>query len=529
MRPPITVDDEKCGLLCWKPRSIQRLADIRLFTFIMCLVIAVQGTYLGYAVGVLTNIEKRFEISSSMSGTLLSMYDIGHTTTVLFVGHFLAQRHKPRCTGVGVLLSGLAMFMLALPNFLFGPTSFDRQFIDGQEEYINSSTCNPDRTLAEQEDSLHDQGCKRFMHNGAYVILALSQLLAGIAAAPFNTLAYIYVDDNVNTRQSPFYLGLLTSMYAFGPAFGFALSAGCTSFYVDLTEPLDLDQNSPSWIGAWWLGFVIIGTLYFVFGVTLFFFPYRIPKQKRAIDAMEMTALDRQYHQDSVSADETAENVSIPDSACKSVLDMAKELPIDLLRLLKNPVYTSMVLGWIFGSYLVGGYGTYLPKYIETQYSQTASMANVYAGLITIGSVAVSTALGGYLLTRFNIQSRLAILLLIICWIFIMITYLLGMMSGCDQPSLHGTHIELGNCRLARFTDRHLFRWNFTTECSAECKCGGVKQFDPVCDGNWTYFSPCFAGCSYDKASKNVNLVFTSISECCPIFDVNFVVVANRR
>lgn len=49
-------------------------------------------------------------------------------------------------------------------------------------------------------------------------------------------------------------------------------------------------------------------------------------------------------------------------------------------QLIKNPVYSSMVVAWIFGSYLVGGYGTYLPKYFETQYGQTASVANVYAG-----------------------------------------------------------------------------------------------------------------------------------------------------
>jgi hypothetical protein len=39
-----------------------------------------------------------------------------------------------------------------------------------------------------------------------------------------------------------------------------------------------------------------------------------------------------------------------------------------------------MVVGWVFGSYLVGGYSTFLPKYIEYQYIQTASAADLYAG-----------------------------------------------------------------------------------------------------------------------------------------------------
>ena len=58
----------------------------------------------------------------------------------------------------------------------------------------------------------------------------------------------------------------------------------------------------------------------------------------------------------------------------------AAELPRGLAELVRNPVYVSMVVGWIFGSYLVGGYGTYLPKFIETQYGQTAAMADVYSG-----------------------------------------------------------------------------------------------------------------------------------------------------
>ena len=50
-------------------------------------------------------------------------------------------------------------------------------------------------------------------------------------------------------------------------------------------------------------------------------------------------------------------------------------------KLIKNPVYTTMVIGWMFGSYLVGGYSTYLPKYIETQYARSASSADIYAGI----------------------------------------------------------------------------------------------------------------------------------------------------
>ncbi|KRZ10394.1 Solute carrier organic anion transporter family member 2B1 [Trichinella zimbabwensis] len=471
--------------LCWMlPEKFSKWTNIRLFSFIMCVVIAIQGAYLGYIVGVLTNIEKRFEISSSHAGTLLSMYDIGHTLTVLFVGYFLADCHKPRITGIGVMLSSLAMFLLALPNFIFGPRvhqNFDQLLASNatallvcHENDVYTNLTNPSTV-----------DCEETFHYGAYSIIAFAQLLAGISAAPFNTIAYIYIDDNVSNRDSPFYLGLLTGMYAFGPAFGFLLSAGCTNIFVDLQDPVDINRNSPFWIGAWWLGFVVCGILYIIFGIPLFFFPYRLSTQRRLMDRIDAVEASTPLSDHSA---EISKHATLTTS-CKQIVETAKALPAALYRLMKNPVYTSMALGWIFGSYLIGGYGTYLPKFIETQFSQTASMADIYSGLISIGSVAFSTALGGYLLSRFNIQPRFATLLLIITWAIIFFTYLLGIAFGCDQVTFKG--MEQGNGR-----------WNFTTECSQNCHCSLDHQFKPVCDGQWTYYSPCYAGCRFQAENK---------------------------
>uniref|UniRef100_A0A5S6Q362 Major facilitator superfamily (MFS) profile domain-containing protein n=1 Tax=Trichuris muris TaxID=70415 RepID=A0A5S6Q362_TRIMR len=184
------------------PTQPHKWINIRLFSLLMCIVIAIQGTYLGYIVGVLTNIEKRFEISSSMSGTLLAMYDIGHTLSVLLVGYFYADCHKPRVIVGGVLLSSVAMFLLALPNFAFGPTPYPTadEVVD---QYANGTYgCRENITSLDVVDH-----CPKTVHSGAYSIMVLAQLLAGVSAAPFNTIAYIYIDDNVSHRDSPFYLG----------------------------------------------------------------------------------------------------------------------------------------------------------------------------------------------------------------------------------------------------------------------------------------------------------------------------------
>jgi hypothetical protein len=61
-------------------------------------------------------------------------------------------------------------------------------------------------------------------------------------------------------------------------------------------------------------------------------------------------------------------------------------------------------------------------------------------GLISIGSVAVSTAVGGYLLTRYNISPLRSILYLLITWSIIFVTYLLGMSVGCEHTGIQALY-----------------------------------------------------------------------------------------
>lgn len=45
-----------------------------------------------------------------------------------------------------------------------------------------------------------------------------------------------------------------------GPAFGYILGSRCLTLYADPRNvPDGLTEESPSWIGAWWIGFFLIG------------------------------------------------------------------------------------------------------------------------------------------------------------------------------------------------------------------------------------------------------------------------------
>lgn len=55
----------------------------------------------GYINSVITTIEKRFEIPSSLSGLIASSYEIGNVITVIFVSYLGSRRHIPVWIAVG--------------------------------------------------------------------------------------------------------------------------------------------------------------------------------------------------------------------------------------------------------------------------------------------------------------------------------------------------------------------------------------------------------------------------------------------
>ena len=60
---------------------------------------------------VITTIEKRYEIPSSISGIIASMYEIGNVITVIFASYLGSRRHIPVFIGMGKN-SSHAIFLL---------------------------------------------------------------------------------------------------------------------------------------------------------------------------------------------------------------------------------------------------------------------------------------------------------------------------------------------------------------------------------------------------------------------------------
>lgn len=98
-----------CGILTCRPLAVQKFARIKVFVLLLSILVTLQQALSsGYINSVITTIEKRFEIPSSLSGLVASSYEIGNVITVIFVSYLGSRRHIPVWIGIGKILQFLS-------------------------------------------------------------------------------------------------------------------------------------------------------------------------------------------------------------------------------------------------------------------------------------------------------------------------------------------------------------------------------------------------------------------------------------
>ncbi|EDO47199.1 predicted protein, partial [Nematostella vectensis] len=111
------------------------------------------------------------------------------------------------------------------------------------------------------------------------LVFVIAQLLMGAGTTPLFSLGPAYIDENVHPKSMPIYLSFWYAATILGPGLGFVVGGYFLSMFVDLKQPsgVNLDADDPRWIGAWWLGFVIGGSMLFVSAFGLLGFPAELP------------------------------------------------------------------------------------------------------------------------------------------------------------------------------------------------------------------------------------------------------------
>lgn len=538
------VDSNDCGLFSFRPGFLQRLANIKIFVFLLSVLVTVQQALAsGYLNSVITTIEKRYEIPSSLTGVISSMYEIGNVITVIFVSYLGSKRRIPVWIGVGCCVMGIGSMMFVMPQLISDRWSIELETINNTDSSTN--ICRNARVRDDTSERLTEYGfgtlpdlskgvplgshnsiqygkpdnCIKGSRSNVMPVMffMVAQLLLGAGGSPLFTLGTTYIDDHVKRESSSMYIGIIYTMVAFGPVLGFLLGAYLISYYVDAlfvdTSIMQADHKHPRWIGMWWGGFLLCGLLLIFISIPFFMFPKTLKKEKEKMRIEEKTKEFHKGHRRTKSQTSTCSRHSTLSTKRVYGKDV-RDIPLSMLKLLVNPIYVMTCLGACMELMIVSGFIVFLPKYLETQFFLSNVQASIFTGGIAIPGACIGIFLGGYLLKRFSLRPKGAIQMVMVFNLIGLSFYGLLFVLGCDNVKMAGTTSPYFNTSMAhsmsngagRLDGGGSFQVNLTAWCNTGCSCSS-SLVEPVCGNNGlTYFSPCHAGCSsYSPKSKFSN------------------------
>ncbi|XP_077565449.1 solute carrier organic anion transporter family, member 1D1 isoform X2 [Stigmatopora nigra] len=440
----------------------------------------------------ITQIERRFDIPSSLIGVIDGSFEMGNLLVIAFVSYFGAKLHRPRLIAIGCLIMALGSFLISLPHFLQGlykyETSMTTSSTDNSTE--GNLPCSANRSLTHIDmDNLADRAdCEKAAGSSMWIYVFLGNMLRGIGETPIMPLGVSYLDDFSAEENTPFYLACIHTVGILGPMFGYMMGSFLAKIYVDIgfvnIDSVTINYKDSRWVGAWWLGFIATGTIILLSSIPFWFLPKTLPKQGKEKNQRKDLELNTKPEEDQFLPDHDHEDKEI------SFKQMAKDFVPSLKRLFRNSIYSLMILTYLV---LVNGFMgmiTFKPKFLEQIYGQSASKAIFLIGSLNLPAVALGIITGGFILKRFKLgvigAARVSIAASIGSFCLLVVQVFLH----CESAEVAGLTVTYHGIPEVSYEPQTL-----SSQCNAGCSCS-MKQWDPVCAYNgMTYASPCLAGC----------------------------------
>uniref|UniRef100_A0A146LLL7 Solute carrier organic anion transporter family member n=1 Tax=Lygus hesperus TaxID=30085 RepID=A0A146LLL7_LYGHE len=467
-----------CGLgSFFRPKWLQKFATPRSFMTVFGLLGTVQAMAFVYFIATLTTMERRFGIPSRTTGLMLSGNEMSQIMLSLFLSYAGGQRNRPLWLAWGVAFSAFSCFILLIPHIMYGPgdkaISLTKEYAD--HHAINQTSLDIKEKMGMCSKERPEVECEEGDYSAVPPLLVFfSQFILGIGTTLSHSLGQPYIDDNTKKTNTPMLLGLTLALRTIGPALGFVIGYLCLSIYVDPSKTPLIDKNDSRWIGAWWMGWLFLGTIMLLFSFLIAMFPKALPKTKPGAKQI----------QDNGKSLELEHPEPTPPSM--------KEFPAALKRLLKNKLLVVNIFSGIF--YILGssGYITYLNKYIEVQFEKSAADSNLVMGPLVLSAMVLGFLVSGFVISKYKPTPKY-----LLGWnVVVGIAFVLGELAltfvSCDRTNLVGYNPY----------NRSI---DIINSCNVECGCENLK-FSPVClvESSLTFYSACHAGChTSHKEGKN--------------------------
>ncbi|XP_068611234.1 solute carrier organic anion transporter family member 1C1-like [Brachionichthys hirsutus] len=481
-----------------KPREA-RWSKLKLFLASLAFVFFTKAFGGAYMKSSITQIERRFDIPSSLTGVIDGSFEIGNLLVVAFVSYFGAKLHRPRLIGIGCIIMAVGAFIIALPHFLQGPYKYETT-VSYHTAFNSSDTalpCHSNHSLSDADgrpDLKARADCEKVAGSSMWVYVFIGNMLRGIGETPIVPLGVSYLDDFSREENTPFYLACIHTVGIFGPIFGFMLGSYLAKLYVDIgavdLDTITINYKDSRWVGAWWLGFIVSGTLILLSSIPFWFLPKSLPKQGQEENQSKSTEVTSVAEQENFLPGENQTHEDKEKENPVTFQDMAKDFIPSLKRLFRNNIFSLMIVTYLVSVNGFIGMITFKPKFLEQIFGQSASKAILLIGTLNLPAVALGIITGGFILKRFKLgvigAARVAMVASIVSCALLFVQSFLH----CDNAEVAGITISYQGVPQVSYNHQTLL-----SECNMGCSCS-KKHWDPVCAYNgMTYVSPCLAGC----------------------------------
>jgi len=452
-----------CGLGSWRPSWLQRFATPQAYIVVFAIAGFFGPMVSSYLNAVLSNIERRFGLQSKEVAWIYSGNEISQIALVFFLPLIGKVKKRPLWLGVSNCVAAVGILIIALPHFI-------------SKKYVppggsGSEFCQTEESGAEQCPDGEGGGSSKDF--GSMGIIFLGIFITGFANSLFYAFGMPYIDDNSPRQNSPLRLSIALAARTCGPTLGMLLGAACLRVYVNPGEDPGFEEGHPSWVGAWWLGPLLLSALTVVVGPWLVLFPGKLKV-----------------------ADSDGEDVQDDDPEPDNIKEYFTGFLRVVKRLLSKKLYTLNLLSAVTLLFGIVGFFQFLPKYLEYQFYVKSSTSGGLGGISSIVTSVIGIIGSGFVMSRWKFTGR-QVTGYMVCVSGILCGVFLGMFFvTCPPRKVHG--LDNGN-------DGGGGGGSPFATCAGGCFCDNVES-QPVCsmDGATIFKSPCHAGCS--SSNKSVEL-----------------------
>ncbi|KAL7988876.1 hypothetical protein Chor_007795 [Crotalus horridus] len=464
-------DDQLCGIGRCTPRALQVCNNVKGYLVFYSLLSVFQGIIVNGLINVsISTIEKRYDLSSSLTGVISAGYDISFSVLCLFISFYGERGHKPRWLALSSFLIALGALVFSLPHFTSEPYTYGEKAEDICPVPLSGGqtiSCRP--------------GSRSKLSNYFYVFL-LGQFLLGAGGTPLYTLGTTFIDDSVPKHQASVYIGIGYAMSLLGPAIGYVLGGQLLNIYVDFNRNIRQGYFCRPHSRRSTLGWSLVDSLcdmqllYVPFSSTIFIFP-------KAFASKLFLLLGTSK----IRAEKISEAHHNGKQMCEYTGKSIKDFLMILWMLLRNPVLMYLVIAAALEALVATGFATFLPKFIENQFGFTSSYSATLGGLVLIPGAALGQIISGTLVSKLQMNCKTIIKFIIVTCTMALLLNLVFAIAKCGNEPFAGVSETYNGTGMLS---------NLTAPCNAHCRCLR-SDFLPICGADEVqYFSPCYAGCT---------------------------------